>query len=376
MKKKLVLGIILGVAVAMLTMMCSKNESTEPEPQTGYKRTAVIEFFTYHHCQNCPFAEAAIDSIFAMHGDSLVVIEYHIRFAGDTLSPCSTFVEDREALYGVLACPTTEFDGVEEVVGAEGDLVATYLNILGTRFSHRSSLRIGLFNAQFVDPASVSFNIQIMADADISGRLFMVLTEDSVVLDDSVYHFVARHGYPDDNGMDFNVSEGDTFGTNGSIGLSWQPSGNVRVALFVQNLSTGEIYQGGEVGIGKPSGVPYEYDVTVTPATSQAGTAGEACVFTFHVANSGTEDDSYNIHASEVSTVFGWGWMMCMGGMCKMPDHGHIYDTLAVSSQSADSFTVEIIPNDSTGTEQLNVHIVSAGDTTLTESINIDTHIP
>ena len=376
MKKALIFLILLSFVLIVITLSCTKNESTEPDPQTGYKRTAVIEFFTYHHCPNCPFAEAAIDSIFGMHGDSIVVIEYHAKIAGDTLSPCSTFVSNRQTLYGISAYPTVEFDGVEEVVGAVGDLVSTYLNILESRFSNKSSLRISVFQAQFVDPSSVSFNMQIMANADVSGRLFIVLTEDSVVLDDSVYNFVARQVYPDENGMNFSVSENDTFGTNGSIGLSWQPNGSVRVAVFVQNTSSGEIYQGGEVVIGKPSALPFEFDVTVTPDTSQAGTPGQPSVFAFFIENTGTQDDEYLLHASEVTTVPGWSWMMCIGGLCKIPDHGHIYDTLAVSSQNTDSFTIEIIPNDSTGTEQLNVHIMSAGDTALTESIDIDTHIP
>jgi hypothetical protein len=376
MKRILLAFGAIALLLTMISLSCTKKDSTEPEPHSGYKRAAVIEFFTYHHCPNCPFAEAAIESVFGMHGDSIVVIEYHAPVAGDTLSPCSTFVNNRQTLYGVTAYPTVEFDGVEEVVGGTGDLVSTYLNILQSRFSSRSHLNFSLLEAEFIDASSVSFNMQIISNAGLSGKLFIVLTEDSVVQSDSVYDFVARQVYPDENGMDFSVSENDTFGTNGSIGLSWQPDGNVRVAVFVQNTTTGEIYQGEEVPIGKPSAAQYEFGVTLTPGTSQAGSPGQPSVFTFFVENSGTEDDDYMIHASEVSTVVGWSWMMCLGGLCKIPDHGHIYDTLFVSSQQTDSFTVEIIPNDSAGTEQLNVHIMSAGDTTLMESFDIDTHIP
>jgi hypothetical protein len=311
-----------------------------------------------------------------MHGDSIVVIEYHARVAGDTLSPCSTFVEDRQTLYGVSAYPTVEFDGVEEVVGAVGDLVSTFLNILESRFSNRSSLRFLLFDADFIDASSVSFDIQITANADVSARLFIVLTEDSVVLDDSVYNFVARQVYPDDNGMSFSVAAEDTFGANGSIALSWQPHGDVRAVVFVQNISSGEIYQAREVVLGKPAAVQFDFDVSVMPDTVQTGVPGQPSVFTFLISNTGSNNDDYQIHASEVATVPGWSWMLCSGGLCKVPDHGHIYDTLSIVSQAVDSFTVDIIPDSTAGTQEINVLINSEGDSTLVESFTVYTNLP
>lgn len=372
MKKALIVGIAMALLLVVLTMGCSKDESTEPEPPSGYKRTAIIEFFTFHHCTNCPLAEAALDSIYGIHGDSLAVIEYHLRTTSDTLSPCTTFVNNRKDLYGIISCPTVEFDGVEEVEGASGDLFATYSNILEARFSNSAPFRVDNFNCEMIGTASVSFDFKLTADTDMSAYWFIVLTEDGIVQDDHMYNHVARQVFPSDTGQSFSINAGTPYNSNGSIGLGWIPGGLVRAILFVQNLESGEIYQGAMQSIGQP----YAYSVAVSPDTSQAGTPGETSVFTFSIDNTGIIDDDYLIHASEVATVYGWGWMMCTGGGCKLPDHGHIYDTLTVPSQLIDTFTVEIIPNDSAGTEQINVHIVSAGDSTLTESFNINVHIP
>ena len=379
--KKAFAVIVPLILLSAISITCTKDKKTEPTPATGFKRDVVIEVFTYHHCPNCPIAEKAIDSIFGIHGDSLIVVEYHVGQAGDTLSPCSTFVDDRVALYTVGGYPTVVFDGVEKHTGATGDLFNTFLNYLSDRFSKKTDLKISTFDASFINSTSVTFNLRIFSEQDISGRLFFVLSEDSVVFEDSLYHFVAKQVYPDEYGMDFSVSENDTFGTNGSILLSWQPVGDVWLNTFVQNLSTKTIYQGGSINLGKAPPVPYMFDLTVSPDTFQTGTAGTPTIFSFLLSNTDSDSDRYYIETNQIDHVPGWSWMMCYGGLCKIPDHGTIHDTiprldsLPIAPQESDSFTVDIIPNATTGVEKINVKITSAGDTTVTESINIYTEL-
>lgn len=374
MKKTIFIIFILSMLFLTLVVNCSKE--TEPPAETGYKRYVVIEFFTYHDCQNCPLAEKAIDSLFGIHGDSLVIIEYHVRVLDDTLTPCTTFVNDRETRYTVGGTyPTVIFDGVERHTGATGDLFSTFLNVIQDRFSKNSNLRFHTFDAEFVSSTSISFNIRIFSYTDVSGRLFFVLTEDSVVFKDSLYNFVARQVYPDENGMVFSVSEDDTFGTNGSISLSWQPVGDVWLNIFIQNLNNNTIYQGGSINLGKAPLVPYRYNLTVSPDTFQTGTASSATVFTFLLENTGSLDDDYIIKAEEIDHIAGWGWQLCAGGVCKIPDHGIIHDTLSISSQDSDTFTIDVVPNTTAGIEKINVIVKSAGDPTLADTIDIYTEL-
>lgn len=381
--KKSSITVVLLVLFSTLFISCTKDKETEPPPATGFKRNVVIEVFTYHHCPNCPIAEKAIDSLFGIHGDSLTVVEYHVRQAGDTLTPCSTFVNNRIALYTVGGYPTVIFDGEEKHTGVTGDMFNTFLNYLSDRFSKKSDLKITTLDASFINSTSISFNTRIFSDQDISGRLFFVLAEDSVAFEDSLYHFVVRQVYPDENGMVFSVSEDDTFGTNGSILLSWQPIGDVWLNIFVQNMSNNTIYQGGSINLGKAPApqIPYKFDATVSPDTFQTGTSGEPTIFSFLLSNTGSDSDRYYIEANQIEHVPGWSWMICYGGLCKTPDHGTIHDTiprlgsLPIASQESDSFTVDVIPNPTTGTEKINVKITSAGDTTVTESINIYTEL-
>ena len=61
-------------------------------------------------CGYCPYAARALDSVAADFPDSMVVIAYHRRVAGDTLSP--GYAETRMGIYYSSGGePATTFDG-------------------------------------------------------------------------------------------------------------------------------------------------------------------------------------------------------------------------------------------------------------------------
>ena len=359
------------ILLTMFFIHCTKG--TEPPSETGYKRKVVIEIFSYHGCEHCPIAKKAIDSLFAIHGDSLVIIEYHPRVLDDTLSPCATFVNGKISQYSIVGYPAVVFDGVEKHESASGNLFNIFLNYVQDRFSKKSNLKFETLFANFSNSTSINFNISISADEDVSGKLFIVLTEDSVVFEDSLYHFVAKQVFPNEDGLDFSVSKDNPFGTSGSIPLSWQSNGDVWINIFVQNMSNNTIYQGGSINLGKASLPPYQFEFSVSPDTSQKGTPGQFATFHFLIENTGSEDDSFYIIASEVNNIQGWFWQMCSGGLCKIPDHGVVTETIHISSQEVDSFKIDVLPDSTPGTEKINVEVTSLSDSTLTESINIYT---
>jgi len=356
------------ILLAMFLIHCTKG--TEPPSETGYKRKVAIEIFSFHNCPNCPAAEKAVDSLFKIHGDSLVVIEYHENITGDTLSPCTTFVDGRIAQYNITAYPTVVFDGVIIHSGGTGDLFTTYLNTITDRFAKKSNLKFETLFANFSNSTSINFNISISADEDVSGKLFIVLTEDSIVFKDSLYHFVAKQVFPNEDGLNFSVSDDNPYGTSGSIPLSWQSNGDVWLNIFIQNISNNTIYQGGSVKVAPPA---YQFDFSISPDTLQQGTPGEFTTFDFVIDNTGSEDDSFYIVASEVNHIQGWFWQMCSGGLCKIPDHGVVTETIHISSQEVDSFKIDVLPDSTPGTEKINVEVTSISDSTLTESINVYT---
>jgi len=359
----------------MVFFLINCTKETQPEPSAGYKRNVVIELFSYHGCPNCPFAEKAVDSLYEIHGDSLVVIEYHDTLNGDTISPCIGFVKNREGLYNVSGFPTVVFDGVVIHIGGTGDLFTTYLNTIKDRYSKKSSLKVETLSASFADDSSIVFNITISSDENLSGKLFLVLTEDSVVFGDSTYHFVTKQVFPDAQGIDFSITESNPFNTSGSIPLSWTPLGNVWLNVFVQNSSDNTIYQGANINLGKaPSVNPAEFQLTVTPDTFQTVLPGTTATFDFYIKNTSAFPDSYIVTASQIDTVPGWMWQMCSGGVCHMPAPV-VVDTLVIAPNLTDSFDIEVITNSNIGIEKINIKGESMTDTTVTHQINIYTEV-
>ncbi len=178
--------------------------SRVPEPpaeEAGQSIIPVFEVFGYARCQNCPIVEHAVDSLKKLYGDSIAVLEYHLRWdGGDTISPED--IDLKTILYAISnAAPVTIIQGVHRVDGAESDESAqiekfdTYYKSL--RLLNDSINLIISFDTTG-DSLLITFNCDSLQSIDTTTSvLFVAITEDSVFFalsgaEDSVYNNVVR----------------------------------------------------------------------------------------------------------------------------------------------------------------------------------------
>jgi hypothetical protein len=214
-------------------------------------RVVLAEFFTFSRCVYCPYAARALDSVAQGSADSLVIIAWHRREDGDTLSP--TYVESRSALYGEAGGgePATAFDG--------GALIRTS----GPSYNH-TAFQDAYSVAKTHDPlvrlavsATISTSVCSVA-AQVVGvdstpgetlHLFVVFCEDSVHSQlignaETLFNHVVRGMLPDENGTAMVLTRNDTFNFARTAELApfWNPA-RLRVVAFVQDLNTLQVLQ-------------------------------------------------------------------------------------------------------------------------------------
>lgn len=149
----------------------------------------VFEIFVYARCPNCPLVEEILDSLKKNYGDSIVVLEYHIRVLGDTLSPVS--ISERQELYGIgNQAPITIIHGEERILGNQS---VTYTLFDSYYTTIRRGREDSLFlNISIKDLLSDSLLVTISADTLLNlseSKVFLCVTEDSV--------YFAQPGAPD-----------------------------------------------------------------------------------------------------------------------------------------------------------------------------------
>lgn len=71
--------------------------SEAPKKEFKGERFVLCELFTFARCPYCPYAEASLESLKKEFKDSIIVVAYHRRLLGDTLSPED--VEERRSFY-------------------------------------------------------------------------------------------------------------------------------------------------------------------------------------------------------------------------------------------------------------------------------------
>jgi len=106
------------------------SNTAEATVAGGIDRTKVLfEIATGTWCQYCPGAAKGADDLVS-HGHDVAIIEYH---SGDSYENVAS--DDRISYYGVTGFPTTEADGVLEMVGgnATTSLYPSYLNMYNVR---------------------------------------------------------------------------------------------------------------------------------------------------------------------------------------------------------------------------------------------------
>jgi thiol-disulfide isomerase/thioredoxin len=226
---------------------CSEAPVLEIKPTN---RVVLAEFFTWMRCGYCPYAARALDSVAADFPDSMVVIAYHRRVAGDTLSPA--YSETRMGVYYSSGGePATTFDGgnVVRTSGPEYNYSTFHAMTLAARNAVPGA-QLGV-SAEAGDSAGrvTVWATGVSATPTDTFRLFVVLVEDSVHAylsgaPDSVFRHVMRQMLPGIDGEPVNLAVGDTVVKEYDFQV--RPSWNrpmLGVVAFVQDMSTRKVLQ-------------------------------------------------------------------------------------------------------------------------------------
>ncbi len=225
--------------------------SDAPEiPLVPTNRIVLAEFFTWQRCVYCPYAAHTLDSLVKEFKDSVVVIAYHRRVAGDTLSP--SYVEERRILYYESGGePATVFDGGEVVrtPGPEYNYETFRNYILGARaILPKAQLDV---NATLESTAGrVVVQVWGVDSTPLETLLlFVVITEDSIRerlpgATDSVFNCVMRAILPEPDGRPLLLFRAETTKVEVNFQLPpyWQ-SRYLNVVAFIQQPSTRKVLQ-------------------------------------------------------------------------------------------------------------------------------------
>ncbi|MEO0073045.1 MAG: Omp28-related outer membrane protein [candidate division WOR-3 bacterium] len=236
------------VAVGLLVAAGCSDAPLVPLVPTN--RIVLAEFFTWQRCVYCPYAAHALDSLVREFKDSVVVIAYHRRVAGDTLSP--EYVERRRAFYYETGGePATVFDG-GEVVRTPGPQYnyPTFRNyILGAR-SSRPLAQIAVEADVSTDTIRVVVRLWGVDSTPAETlRLLTVITEDSIRATqtgatDSVFNSVMRALLPDPEGRPVVISRAETSEVAERLPLAgfWRRD-RLAVVAFIQQGTTRKVLQ-------------------------------------------------------------------------------------------------------------------------------------
>jgi thiol-disulfide isomerase/thioredoxin len=225
--------------------------SAAPEqPIIPTNRVVLAELFTWQRCSYCPYAARTLDSLASELADSVVVVAYHRRVAGDTLSP--EYVEERRAYYYDQGGePATVFDGGPPVrtSGPERNYETFRSYILAAK-SVTPKAQLCLAAEMDSTGGEIAATISGVDSTPAETlRLFVVLVEDSVRSDlpgatDSVFNRVMRAMLPGPTGRPMLLSRRDTLTVRESFVLDrkWN---RVRLGAvaFVQAPGTRQVLQ-------------------------------------------------------------------------------------------------------------------------------------
>jgi hypothetical protein len=148
------LGIRRSTVVALLLGGIVGFGSADPsaaDPSLGLERTVLVEVFTFLTEPFSPAARDGAQQLLDVYGSENVTwLDWH------PVGPFSTpDGAARGALYGVGAYPHVWFDGIDDVLGAFGDMFAVYEPIY---LDHKANLPSGAFleSTLTIDPPSTS----------------------------------------------------------------------------------------------------------------------------------------------------------------------------------------------------------------------------
>jgi thiol-disulfide isomerase/thioredoxin len=231
----------------LLLAACSEAPVLEVRPTN---RVVLAEFFTWMRCSYCPYAARALDSVADDFADSLVIIAYHRRVAGDTLSPeCAE--TRRELYYATGGEPATTFDGGAVVWTTAPEYnYPTFHAMTEAAKSVEPRAQLGVSAALTDSTGTVTvWATGVSSTPTDTLRLFVVLVEDSVRAylpgaTDSVFRHVMRQMLPGVEGEPVTLVLGDTVRKEYDFRVRpfWSHP-MLGVVAFVQNGDTREVLQ-------------------------------------------------------------------------------------------------------------------------------------
>jgi|GEM_PF-485603 len=356
MCKRLGLPLLIGFLLAG----CSKCP-TLPEP--GSNRTVLAELFSFAGCTYCPNAEEAMRRLKSEYGDSLAVVVYHMRMLGDTLSP-----EDAQARaqwYGVSAAPTSFFDGGSKFVGA-GTVEHAYNNyrdIIVTRRSVASPLEMSVEAS--LTQSAIEIDCEVVVLNEISGslKLWLVVFQNSVHLDDAEYDFVVR--WIEERSI--SLSRSDTVWATFNLSNRW-PNGELGAIAFVQDDDTKSVLQAVVEEMSSPS-VQYSFELVGLDDISRSASADTERVFSLALLSTGSLTDVYRLSLAVVDAIQGSFHNPCFRGVCVVPPVVGIHTLSAGASDSTNS--IHVMPMDSSGLGVVRFQAQSPADTTLVSTVTL-----
>lgn len=238
---------VIFLVIITFIFSCSEAPKIEIRP---FERIVLAELFTWARCPYCPYAAQALDSLAKEFQDSLVVIAYHRRVGGDTLSP--QYVENRKSFYYESGGePAVFFDGTGPIRTSDpAQNYVTYKSHIINHRNQKSSLYIRL-EPQIQNNIGVIRTVIVPTDTIYPANLslFFIVCEDSVKFflpgaPDSIFNNVMRVMIPDENGIACTLALNDSLIKTVQLPLnqSWNKN-KLTVISFVQNLTNKEILQ-------------------------------------------------------------------------------------------------------------------------------------
>lgn len=219
-------------------------------PAWAVDRCVLAELMTWVKCTPCPRAEGALDSLTEEYpNSSLAIIRQHPQ-SNDPFYQ----IESKERLIYYhggpwVIFPTTFFDGVIEIEGAESESTAysEYKSAIETRLSIPSPLSMDVSVTYDTLSRSGQASVEVVAHdslGEVDLHLRHVLIESGLIYNEVLYNEVLRDMYPDQDGVSFTVGQGETFRDTVDFTLDpqWLPE-NCDLVAFVQDDATKEVLQ-------------------------------------------------------------------------------------------------------------------------------------
>lgn len=372
------IGLFLVCCVLYTVFLLGCSEA--PKVQSiSTNRIVLAELFTWARCPNCPFAAQALDSLKKEYQDSLIIIAYHRRVLGDTLSP--QYVENRKSFYYTSGGePAVLFDGTGPIWTTDPTQnYQTYKTHIINRRNYKSPLRIKLESQIQTNTCNIKATIIPTDIINASNlRLFFIVCEDSVRFTlagayDSIFNHVMRAMVPDQNGIACTLTLGDSLTREVSFILNqaWNTT-QLKVISFIQDISTKEVLQSAVKKIGQNL-AQYQFNLSSLSDTFQIVAPNAVSSFDFKLANTGSLNDVYEIQCHNIESVPGWQGVFCIKGLCYTPGD-IVFDTLN-AGQIDTTIHVSVYTTSLPGRAVLSLNVRSLGDQTLQDSIRVYTQV-